>query len=163
MDYQKALPLRTGDRLKLRCPLPQGARAVVFWVDSEGGVKELTPVAFRRDDGGNEVAYPEQGVARFEGPPGTELVVVCANRRGQAPSAEAATALSDLGRLPVLPENVRFQIGREGTRLLADRGLGQVEADQLEAIRGKLERLRIRLLDRFDIVEGLAVPHEDAN
>jgi hypothetical protein len=162
-DYRKALPLRTGDRLKLRCPLPQGARAVVFWVDSEGGVKELTPVAFRRDDEGNQVVYPEQGVARFEGPPGTELVVVCANRSGPAPSVEAATALADLGRLSELPENVRFQIGREGTRLLADRGLGPVEADQLEAIRGRLERLRIRLLDRFDIVEGLAVPHGDAN
>jgi predicted Ser/Thr protein kinase len=162
-DYQKALPLRTGDRLKIRCPLPHGARAVVFWVDSEGGVKELTPVAFRRDDGGNAVIYPEQGVARFEGAPGTELVVVCANRRRQAPSAEAATALADLGRLPELPENVRFRIGREGTRLLSDRGLGRVEADQLEAIRGKLERLRNRLRARFDIVEGLALPHENAN
>jgi hypothetical protein len=160
-DYQKALPLRTGDRLKIRCTLPRGARAVVFWVDSEGGVKELTPLAFRRDDGGNHVVYPDQGVARFEGPPGTELVVVCANRWGQARQVEAAAALADLGRLPELPENVRFQISREGTRLLADRGLGRLETDRLDVIKGRIEHLRTRLLDKFDVVEGLVVSHQD--
>ena len=120
-------------------------------------------MAFRWDDGGNQVVYPEQGVARFEGPPGTELVVVCANRWWQPRHAEAATALSDLGRLPELPENVRFQISREGTRLLADRGLGRLEADQLDVIRGRIERLRSRLLDKFDVVEGLVLSHEDTN
>jgi hypothetical protein len=159
-DYQRALPLRTGDRLKIRCALPRGARAVVFWVDSEGGVKELTPIAFRRDEGGNQVIYPDQGVARFEGPPGTELVVVCANRWGQPRPEGAATALADLGRLPELPENVRFQISREGTRLLADRGLGRNESDQLDVIRGRIERLRTRLVEQFDVVEGLVVSHQ---
>jgi predicted Ser/Thr protein kinase len=162
-DYQKALPLKTGDRLKIRCAIPSGTRPVVFWVDSEGGVKQLVPVGFRRDDGGNQVVYPEQGVVPVEGPPGTELVVVCANRWGQARAVEAAAALSELGRLPDLPENVRFQISRQGTRILADRGLGTVESDQLEAIKGRIERLRIRLLNQFDLVEGLVVSHQDAH
>ena len=136
---------------------------MVFWVDSEGGVKELTPVAFRGEDGGNQVVYPEQGVAVFEGPPGTELLVVCANRWGQARPVAAASALAELGRLPELPENVRFQISREGTRLVAGRGVGHVESDQLDVIKGRIERLRTRLLDQFDVVEGLVVSHQDAN
>jgi hypothetical protein len=162
-DYQKALPLRTGDWLKIRCAIPSGTRPVVFWVDSEGGVKELAPVAFRHDDGGNQVVYPERGVVPVEGPPGTELVVVCANRWGQARPVEAAAALADLGRLPELPENVRFQISRQRTRIVADRGLGPLESDQLDVIRERIERLRIRLRNRFDLVEGLVVSHQDTH
>ncbi len=162
-DYQKALPLLTGDRLKIRCAIPSGTHPVVFWVDSEGGVKELAPIALRQDEGGNHVVYPEQGVVPVEGPPGTELVVVCANRWGQTLPVEAAAALADLGRLPELPENVRFQISRQGTRVLADRGLGALESDQLDVIKGRIERLRIRLLNQFDLVEGLVISHQDAH
>jgi predicted Ser/Thr protein kinase len=162
-EYQRALPLRTGDRLKICCQLPRVAKAVVFWVDSEGGVKELTPVGFRRDEGGDHILYPEQGVARFEGPPGTELVVVCANRWAQSVPAEAATALAGLGRLPELPGNARFQISRDSTRLLAERSLGPHEADQLDAIMDRIERLRLRLRNQFDVVEGLVVCHQNAN
>ena len=46
-DLKDALPLRTGDRLRIRCAIPSGYRASAFWYDSEGRLSELGPASDR--------------------------------------------------------------------------------------------------------------------
>jgi predicted Ser/Thr protein kinase len=159
-----ALPLRTGDRLVVRCVVPRRSGAVVYWLDSEGHVSELSPVRIEEGDASDRVVYPREGRVPLQGPPGTELVVVCAGRSRTLRDREAAALIGAVARLPDLPPEVVVRLSRSSTEVEGvGRGLGEPEVDSVDSVRATLERLRLRLRERFDFVEGLVVPHRAAD
>jgi serine/threonine protein kinase len=154
-----ALPLRTGDRVTLRCPVPSGSSVAVFWLDSTGHVTELLPVRFEPGQKSASVVYPERGRVPLIGEPGTELVVLCGLRRGAIRPGEAAELIGAVSKLPPLPDRIGVRLSQSSTELEGERGLGGPESGSVDTVRDTLERLRQRLSEKYDIVTGIAFPH----
>jgi tRNA A-37 threonylcarbamoyl transferase component Bud32 len=155
-----ALPLRTGDRVVVRCPVAHGSRAAIFWLDSGGHLTALSPTGIEPGKEADIVVYPAMGRAPLIGAPGTELVVVCARRSGTIQTEEAAGLIATVPQLPNLPSKIGVRLSRSSTELLGDRGpLGNPELDSVDAVCDALERLRRRLREKYDFIEGIAFPH----
>ena len=60
----------------------------MFWFDTEGKLTELAPTVVRSKGTSDQLLYPEKGVVPLIGQPGTELVLICANRSGPVRRAD---------------------------------------------------------------------------
>jgi hypothetical protein len=159
-----ALPLRTGDRVIVRCPVAHGSSVAIFWLDSEGHLTELNPIGMEPGRESDSAVYPPRGRAPLIGAPGTELVVACARRSGAIRSEEAADLIASVPRLPRLPREIAVHLSRSSTELIGNRrSLGEPEFDSVDAVRDALEHLRRRLREKYDLVEGIALPHVEAS
>jgi tRNA A-37 threonylcarbamoyl transferase component Bud32 len=160
-ELRDALPLRSGDqegdRLQLSCDLPLGYHAALFWLDSEGKLLELTANVEVSPAGSRDrLVYPRGGVVRLRGPPGTELVLVCAHRSGPIRCEEVAQLFEPKTPLPALPARVLVVLRRDGIEVVGERALGPVEANPVSEVRQRLDRLRLKLRERFEFVSGVA-------
>ena len=163
-DLQEALPLRNGDQLWVSCRVPHGTQPSMFWIDSEGGLTELTPdvVAGETTD---SLRYPPSGakdVVRLQGPAGTEFVLVCA-RRGRPVAREEIEAILGAGRrLPTLPDRVVLRLGSDGvepTGPSGTRSISEPVESDLSAALSPLRELQIKLRSEASFLTGVAFPH----
>jgi tRNA A-37 threonylcarbamoyl transferase component Bud32 len=162
-DLKNALPMRSGDKLQIHCDLPRGYRAALFWLDTEGKLTEL-PAKVSSATTLDQLVYPQGGVVSLQGPPGTELVLVCAHR-SQVPRREHVANLLDAGRpWPKLPAQVVILLDRDKVDLKVPRGLGaESEATAVSQVQERLEELRVRLREHFDYFAGVAFSHVESH
>ncbi len=162
-----AVPLRTGDRLQIEYELPKDYLSLLFWLDSEGKLTELKPgdavksrSSVRRTSPTSDEAYPLQG------PPGTELILLCADRSTQ-PTVAQITALTSEGfPWPKIADVSMIQWGQDETRFAGPYQSGPLRspgepAPVQRAALDRTEALRQALSAQFEIVRGVAFPHVD--
>ncbi len=154
-----ALPLRTGDDLRVVAELPGNLKASLFWLDTEGNLLEPSPVELSPADSRLTLAYPGRKAAvKLKGPPGTELIFVCA-RRGQAPSAKDLKEIFPAAKpWPELPEDAVLLFSERGVQLSGSRGPGGLTRRPETAL-AEAEALRRKLLERFPWFTGLGFHH----
>ncbi|HLJ93425.1 MAG TPA: serine/threonine-protein kinase [Gemmataceae bacterium] len=156
--WKNDLPLRSNDRLTIRCPWPADCRsAALFWFDTEGQLKEVT----RSNDPRTELVYPEEGKrVRLDGPPGTDVVLVCASRSAHTISEAEMAKLFQAGQpWPALPATVMVAMDRDKIEVQRERSLGPVGEDPIYEVQKRLEQLQRDLRDRCDFIKGIAFAH----
>jgi serine/threonine protein kinase len=160
VDLVNAMPLRAGDELRIQAEVPAHWHASLFLFTSEGRLRLLR--AARPTDTARTFYYPgKDQAAPLVGPPGTEMLLVCASPSG--PIEEDAvrqlwtegswSALRPATVLHLDPDKVHFE--------QKDRDFGPATSrrDAEEDVRSRLEKLRLRLRERFDHFEGLVFFH----
>jgi serine/threonine protein kinase len=160
-DLKDAVPLRTGDRLTLRCEVPRGLHPSIFWFDTEGKLTELAPVAVNPTESEDQVLYPAQGVVPLTGPPGTELILICARRSGPVGRAEVETLFADGRPLPPLPRSAVVRWDRDALHLEFVRGVGTPESNPIRDLHERLEVIRRETRNRFEFIAGVAFSHQE--
>jgi serine/threonine protein kinase len=163
-DLLSAVPLQSGDTLRIRCDLPHDCQPAVFWFDTEGKLTELTPVAVSSSEAADHVVYPDKGVVRLKGPSGTEFVLVCASRSEPVRREDVEKLFEKNRALPALPRRAVLLLDRDKVIVKAadDHSVSEPEADALAEVQDRLEHLRLKLRDRFEFVAGVAFAHRNA-
>jgi predicted Ser/Thr protein kinase len=165
-ELKDALPVHTGEHAEIRCQVPHGFHTALFWRDSEGSLVELTPFAIAPARPFDELLYPDEpgAVVPITGKSGTELVLVCARRSTPISRTEVAPEFDSDGPWPVLPAWALVRLNQDGVdagRRLRSVGAPVVPFGSVAEVEERMERLRLKLRDRFEFVAGLAFPHHD--
>jgi serine/threonine protein kinase len=161
---RKAVPLKSGDEIQLRCRVPAGMSVSLFLVNGRGQLRRVRD--FPAERAAYQASHPsETATVRLTGPAGTELFFVC-GRYDAAVTEEEVRArwraeagwqgLKPAGRLLHLGPNGVVDEG-ERPRDLADEAIERGEPD---AVRRLLERFRERLRDDGLLFDGLAFRHD---
>jgi hypothetical protein len=162
-DLSGALPLVSGDRLRIVCDVPHGLEATVYWFDARGQLEELSPMALLRGDRSDRVVYPRpedsKDVVPLKGSSGTDFLLVCARRSGSMQRQEVGAALATGQPLPGLPDQTFLTLSIGEVRVRSQRGLGTPERSSVADLRDRLETIRQTLRRRCEFIAGLAVPH----
>jgi hypothetical protein len=161
-EILEAIPLRSGDDLQITWQLPEGLFATLFWFDTEGKLHELDKIDPRQTDATNLV-WPEPGKSSvLVGPPGTEVIFLCANS-ARCPTADDIRAVIDGGGpWPELSGESFIEFGRgvaakHRPRL---RGPGDELRDRSESrVRERADTLIEQLPEGFEVLRGVAFPH----
>ncbi len=151
-----------GDLVDVRFEVPPGSEAALYWLGSEGRLLRRDPVASGEGKLGLLLRYPAEKLARVQGPPGTELVLALASRKGRPlpPSGEVERLLAGQGPLPPLrPDDPKLLLWRGGVEEGADRGIDEEVSTPMTQVRSRLETLRKELLGRCDWFWAVALPH----
>jgi serine/threonine protein kinase len=153
-----ALPLRSDDELQVLGRVPRGFESVLFWFDTEGRLQEL-PLETTTAGDGTHFRYPTQKKAvGLIGPPGTEVLLVCARRSGRVDAEEIRTLFAD--RVwPQLPAHSLLVLDRRQVRMMGSRAPGQLTDRPNSGIVEQAEALRSQLAARLDLVAAVAFPH----
>jgi hypothetical protein len=142
----------------------------LFWLDTDGKTHHL-PVDVVKDQSSIQFVYPQQEGARpgraifteLAGPPGTELIFLCARRGREIADAEVLELKDLLGSgtpWPELPAEQGWLLAPQGVkRLPGTRGPGALTEHAETAVRERAEKLRRQLAERFDLFQGIAFPH----
>jgi predicted Ser/Thr protein kinase len=175
-----AVPLVSGDKLWIECDLPVGWRASAFWLDSEGRVSELSPLSIKRLGQHDRLSYPPpkgpDNSVTLEGPPGTEMVLVCARRgakveRGEIEALVPASAARMVlrGRSVLLFGTGQMALHVDGpvpTDAPAEpddiRGLGTLQQSEARTAQECFQQIAESLRGRFDFVAGAVFPHRES-
>jgi hypothetical protein len=184
-DLKDAVPLRTGDKLTIHCDLPRGLHTSLFWFDTEGKLTELEPVAVNSADSGDHLIYPPPNrdasprVVPLLGPPGTELVLICARssrpvgredvaellirarRSGPVGREDVAKLFAGGHPLPPLPSRAVVRWDREDFQVELSRRVGAPERDPIGEVQDLLEKIQQISRDQFDFVAGVSFFHQD--
>jgi hypothetical protein len=161
VDLKNAVPLETGDRLVIRCNLPRGLHASLYWFDTEGKLSELTPVAVRSAGAQDQLVYPPKGVVPLNGPPGTEVVLICARRSGRVGQMEVEKLFTSGYPLPQLPRQAVVRWDQDDLRVELSRGVGAPEASPIKDVQECFEKIHGTSRKQFDFVAGVSFRHQD--
>ena len=178
-EVEEALPLRSGDELRLVCDVPVESKATFYWFDTEAALTVLPagePSTSRAATQSvraatQSVSYPEptQTVA-LDATPGTELIVVCASTPESIAEEKMRTFSEELFSeepFPRLPEGVMVVMDRHGVEVISpsdetSRGFGEPQTNNLAAVEHLLEQLRQRLSEGPTLFfTAVAVPHAE--
>ena len=161
----KALPLRSGDEVQVRCRVPRGQHVTMFLVNGLGSLRPLEQ--FPASDTDREIIYPGPGQTQvLQGPPGTEMILAVARPDGRVPEEVSRLWEGEPGGTiwPALPRATMVHLRADGVEIEGEhsRELGEIHdrSDPLEGIRLRLERLRERLKGMSPFFEGVAFGHE---
>jgi len=167
LPLARAIPLRTGDDLRIECRVPEGLFAALFWLDAAGQLYEL-PLQVMSDPTPQEpftrLVWPDPDQANvLAPPPGTEVVLVCAGREAPPSKDEVAPLVGPAQPWPELPERLVVEFDQNsacgGPEPVA-RGPGNEYRKRLVgAVLERAETLRRRLSERFPVFCGVAFPH----
>ncbi len=153
-----ALPLRSGDELQVLGQVPPGLQPALFWFDSEGRLHEM-PLEASAASEGTRFRYPPRPKAvKLKGPPGTEVLLVCARRSGSVEVEEIRRLFADRA-WPSLPAHALLVLDRRQVRMLGSRAPGQLTDRPASGIVERAEALRSQLAARVDVVVAIAFPH----
>ena len=156
-----AVPLRSGDRLQIHGELRTGLQATLFWIDSEG-TAHIQPNDFLPMGTSDRFVSPnEDKWTPLTGPPGNELLLLCAGEQSAASLDDVRDLLRDYNAWPRLPDDYWLQFNTVQTELKSTRkrGPGQSVPGPNIEIKKRAERLRRVLSKKYDIVLGIAFPH----
>src|SRR5262249_33316559 len=162
-----AVPLVSGDKLWIECDLPPGWQGSAFWFDTEGRLTELSPLKIDKGKTVDRIAFPPEGAVTVAGPPGTELIVICARRGSRVGHAEVA-ALLPVGRpLTDLPDPEVVWLDRERVTLNSafagiTRAPGAWSASKARDAIKPIQDARERLGSRVEYVVGVACAHRES-
>ena len=177
---EDAVPLLTGDKLWIECDLPAGWFASAFWLDSEGRISELSPLTIKRQGPHDHLSYPSPDSAdnsvTLEGPPGTEMVLICARPGSKVerreveeivPPSVARTTLRDRSALLIGRGRADLEISSSARSVQRakpgeTRGLGKVQESEARAAQEGFRQLAVSLEQRFDFVAGAVFPHRQS-
>jgi hypothetical protein len=153
-----AVPLHTGDKVDVVVRVAPGRQPALFWFDTEARLHAL-PLERRPSDEG-AFRYPGQKeVVPLTGPPGTELLLLCA-RHAPPVALEEVQGLFGARPWPELPGAALLRLDAGEVRLLGARGPGRITARAENGVLARAEALREELARRFDFV-GVAFSHRD--
>jgi serine/threonine protein kinase len=153
-----ALPLRSGDEVQVIGQVPSGLEPALFWFDSEGRLQEL-PLETSSSGGGTPFRYPPRRHAvQLVGPPGTEVLLVCARRSGRVDAEEIRKLFAERP-WSQLPPHALLRLDRRQVRLLGTRGPGQLTDRPNSGIVEQAETLRRELAEHLDLAVAVAFPH----
>jgi hypothetical protein len=159
-DLKSALPMSNGDRFEIRCDLPRGAAAALFGFDSAGKLEAYAPVRILRSGQFDQLRFPEEGLVRLRGEPGTELLLVCAGRSRPPTLPELEPFFAEQGPWPPLPAQVLVRMDPETVQVEGLRGLDVAPGDALSAVEARMEKLRQYLGQHYEFFVGVAYPHQ---
>jgi hypothetical protein len=151
-NLSNVLPLRTGDRIAVKCRVSQGQQATILWFNSAGELQPLKPV---RDVAGEVdlLTYPgPYGFRALEPPGGTEMIFFC---RGEAADDDMRACFPN--GVPPLPEQNWLTMIRSKVEIW-----GPLKSDVKEetvAVAAVMKDIDRKLRRHFDGVTGIAFPH----
>jgi len=155
-----AVPLRTGDTLQIVFDVPEGYEGTLFWFDTEGQLHVLA-VAMDTVDSPRLSVWPgPDKVAELAGPPGTEVIFLCATRSG-LPSVEDIRGLFGEG-LPWPAWSAAGVVEFHHDELRARRvsGPDKLRREWPEIVlQTYAEALRKALAQHYELVQGVAFSH----
>ncbi len=175
LDLIGALPVRTGDKLKLVWRIPANAKAAVFWFDAEGVATEKAVAVSPEPGGTARVELPDvpgHGVT-ITGMPGVELIVLCVwAARKPAPSV-LQKEFDALMPWPDLPQGAAIDFDQRGIRVLTRGVIEDHEWPQSASLtrgggdivpirstyREKIDEFRRALVGHLECYSGIAFPH----
>jgi hypothetical protein len=153
-----ALPLHSGDELQVLGQVPPGFEPALFWFDTEGRLHEM-PLEASAAGEGTRFRYPPRSKAvQLTGPPGTEVLLVCARRSGGVDVEEIRSLFAD-HPWPSLPAHALLVLDRRQVRMLGSRAPGQLTDRPSSGIVEQAEVIRGQLAARLDLVVAVAFPH----
>jgi len=165
MPLADAIPLVTGDGVRVRCTIPPDTATSLFWFDSEGKLTLLSQ--WPTSDQMALRVYPPPSspqLPTLSGPPGTEMVLIC-GQRGKNPTKDDVSQLLGTSPLPRIPTNSFILLTSEtvhshisGSRPRAI-DLERTVSDPLAELEAHLETIRKRLAARYDFVAAVVFPH----
>ena len=158
----KALPLRSGDEIQVRCRVPREQAVSMYFINTLGRVRLLKHLPAAAAD--REITYPEVGQTRvLEGQPGTEMILVW----GGSEPDDVQRSWDDLAGgdpWPRLTPRTIVRLSPDRVDIVGDRDRDLVEtrdrADSEEKIRNRLDDLRKRLARQSVFFEGFVFAHE---
>jgi eukaryotic-like serine/threonine-protein kinase len=157
----RLMPLRVGDKLELRCDLPNLQHAALFLVDATGEVRELTPLQLTAVGQVTRLRFPSGGVWELEGPPGTVLFLACVTRGARPLLEDVRRLLNEDVKvptpLPVPAEDCLFLVDRDEVQAYGEESRDVVVTPHA-MLRTRLERLREGLAPKTDYLWGVAAP-----
>jgi tRNA A-37 threonylcarbamoyl transferase component Bud32 len=160
-DLMYRLPVMPTDLLRVEVDRQPGWYMTLFWFGSSGKLQTLAEAAAA--DQAAQLAYPAnpgEG-AEVVGPPGTEFLFVC-GRRSAPVDVAAVRDLCGATPLPRLHDQAVVHVAREATTLDQGKDAGGIlprQRDTDAEVRSRLEALRVRLRQDYEIVAGVAFRH----
>ena len=159
-----AVPLVSGDKLWIECDVPPGWHASAFWFDTEGHLTELSPLKVTRGTAVDRLFYPPDNAVTVAGPPGTELIVVCARPDSPVGQTEVAALLPMGEPMAALPDAEVVRL--DGERVSVDhppegisRKPGAWSPSTARDALKPIEAARERLVSRLEYIVGVAFTH----
>jgi serine/threonine-protein kinase len=154
-------PVLPGNLLRIQVDRQPGWYMTLFWFGSSGKLQTLAQAAAA--DHTTQLAYPEdpEKGAEVVGPPGTEFIFVC-GRRSAPVDVAAVQALCGETRLPKLRNLSLVYVTRDAVTLDEGKDSGASihrQPDPDPEVRSRLEALRVRLREDYEIVAGVAFQH----
>jgi hypothetical protein len=163
---EEVVPLVTGDKLWIECDLPGGWQASAFWFDTEGRLTELLPVKIVRGKVVDRLSYPPDDAITVIGPPGTELIFICARPSLSFRQSEVAAMLPMGKPLSILNSTDVAWVDRERVTLSSTfehrlRGPGSLSASTAREALKSLQEVRQRLGSKIEYIIGVAFAHAE--
>jgi len=159
----EAVPLRSGDDLRIEWRLLPGHFGTLFWFDTEGGLHQLSATGPGGPEPGVTLQWPGPGKSNvLAGPPGTEVIFLCTSTSAPPRLEEVESLLTSHGPWPELtgPSLLVFdrdQVELQGPQL---RGPSDTSRERPEErVRLRADALRQRLAEKFQVVKGVAFGH----
>ncbi|MDX1947800.1 MAG: serine/threonine-protein kinase [Pirellulaceae bacterium] len=158
----------TGTTVQIRCTVPTGWNAAIYWLGSDGQLQRLPTDQIERSPTpeGDLLLYPSEQAVELSGEAGTELVLVCASPGEPPDLPEVEAAFRELGLLkkwPPLPVGSLVYMNEDGAEIQASdiysRAPGASVASASAEVERKLDQLRQRLGTKSRFLAGLALPH----
>src|SRR5262249_51912517 len=123
-DLKSALPLRKSDRLRVVCDLPAGGGAAgVLAGAGRRPSRRVAPTTLAPARPWYRLRYPAEGVVPLNDRPGTEMVLVCANRSTK-PRREDVLKHLDASPWPQLPPRALGVLTRDRADVEGERAPG---------------------------------------
>lgn len=160
LDLENAVPLSTSDRIRVVCDVPDGVEATVFMYSTQGDLRELGQGALSPGDPHPHLYFPHsehEQVLPLDGPPGTCVVLVCA-REGRPPTLEEVADNFDQKPWPEIPGKTVVVMNPDKTVPRGDVLRGPGTYDPVGDVEDRVDKIRVRLRDKFDFVAGVAFP-----
>ena len=161
----KALPIRSGDEVQVRCRVPKGQAVTMYLVNTMGRLRELKQYPTADDD--REITYPEVGKTQLlEGQPGTEMILALGGSGGDVSDEVQRSWNSEAGDAPWpgLPPGTTVRLSADRVEFEGDRNRELTEirdrTNPGERVWQRLDALRKRLHDQYLFVEGVAFGRE---
>lgn len=158
-DLRNAVPLKSGDEIRIDFTAAKDITYELFWLDTNGVLSK--PEIQTRVNGDNAAfASPGFGSAFIlEGPAGTEVVFVCAAKKNHPDSPPMEYLLSDLDPWPPLPPFSFVNFNGDTIDRMQARGPGKIRTIDEETVASIAKTLCERLTAEYEIVSGIAFPH----
>ena len=172
------VPLVSGDKLWIECDFPAGWHESAFWLDSEGILSEVSRLSIKKRGSFDRLSYPPPECANnsvtLEGPPGTELILVCARPGPRVERLEVAAMIPPDSSLTPLQDRSEIFIGHDRVKLLnashssvqakvgdprITRGGGRLQASEAREAEERFQQIANELGRRFPFSAGVVFPH----
>lgn len=156
-----ALPLLTGDRIRIRARLSEPLVSYVVFINSGGEVTLLYPSTPEESKPVTEINLPRDrsNWYELEAPIGTETILLLARRKGVARTDDLVAQLKALGPAPSLDGIGLLEISEKGSQLHARSGTRALSERLVKVEPGLLDLLLECVPKEWAAIRGVSFPH----